>query len=103
MSTIIRIARAATLVALVLGIWTAIMLAMPFVGGAGRDVAIVGDTVAAINAVRAAGGSVIEVRRGAVLARSDRPGFVRALYTAGARLVIEGRIGAGCFPAKAGA
>lgn len=104
MSTIIRRAgRAAALTALVLGVWAAIMVAMPFVGPGGRQVAVVGDAARAVHVVRAAGGDVIDVRRGAVIARAARPDFVRALYAAGAPLVIEGRVAAGCFPAKAGA
>lgn len=104
MSTIIkRAGRAAALTALALGGWTAIMLAMPFLGPAGRRVAVVGDAARAVRIIRAADGEVIDVRRGAVIALSRRPGFVRALYAAGAPLVLEGRIAAGCFPAKAGA
>ncbi|MEZ0244532.1 MAG: hypothetical protein ACAH11_14250 [Sphingomonas sp.] len=82
---------------LVLAAWLLILLAMPFVGPSGRDVAVVGDTAQAIAAIRTAGGSVVDIRKGAVLARSDRPGFAAALYHGGAHLVIEGRIGAGCF------
>lgn len=88
--------RIAARVALVLGGWTAIMLAMPFVGPA-RQVAVVGDRARALRAIAAAGGTVVDVRDGAILARSDRSGFAAALYRNGARLVIEGRIGAGCF------
>lgn len=103
MSTITsRIARGIALVALVLGLWTLVLVAMPFVGPAGRQVAVVADGATAVRIIVAAGGRVVEVRHGATLARSDRPGFARALYAAGAPLVIEGRIGAGCF-AKAGA
>lgn len=97
-----RTLRIAARVALVLGGWIAIMLAMPFVGPAGRQLAVVGEGNRAVKAITAAGGQVIEVRRGATLARSDRPGFARALYAAGAPLVLEGRIAGGCF-AKAGA
>lgn len=97
-----KVARNAGLVALVLGGWAAIMLAMPFVGPAGRQVAVLGDTGRAIRAIRAAGGAVVEVRGRAVLARADHARFVRQLYEAGAPAVIEGRIAAGCF-AKAGA
>ena len=94
MSTIIEwIGRAA----LVLAGWLLIMLAMPFLGPSGRDIAVVGDKARAINAIRAAGGDVIDIRKGAVLARSNKPGFAAALYHAGAPLVIEGRIAAGCF------
>ena len=95
-----RIVRAAALVALVLGVWTAILLAMPFVGPTGREVAVIGDGNRAVRIVAAAGGQVVEARRGATLARSDGPGFVRALYAAGAPLVIEGRIAGGCFAKK---
>ena len=103
MSTTIRpLLRWLALATLVLAVWAAIMVAMPFIGS-GRDVAVVGDAAAAVRAIRAADGAVIDVRRGAVIARAVRPGFVRALYAAGAPLVIEGRIAAGCFPAKAGA
>ena len=85
------------LVTLTLTAWTAIMLAMPFVGPAGRQVAVVGQGAVAVRTIIAAGGQVMEVRRGATLARSDRAGFVSALYAAGAPMVIEGRIAAGCF------
>jgi len=81
----------------VLGVWLLILAAMPFVGPAGRQVAVVGDGASAVRIIAAAGGRIVEVRRGATLARSDRPGFVRALYANGAPLVIEGRIAAGCF------
>ena len=96
MSTPKNLLRIAARIALVLGGWTAIMLAMPFVGPP-RQVAVVGERARALRAIAAAGGSVVEVRDGATLARSDQPGFVAALYRNGARLVIEGRIGAGCF------
>lgn len=103
-TTIERAARAAGWAVLALGAWTAVLLAMPFVGPAGRDVAVVGDTARALRVIAAAGGEVVQVRRGATLARSDRPGFVAALYRNGAWLVVEGRIGAGCTaPAPGGA
>jgi hypothetical protein len=101
MSTIIRRGlRAFALAALVLGVWTAILLAMPFVGPGGRPVAVIGDGAAAVRVIAVAGGRVVEVRRGATLARSDDPRFVRRLYASGARAVIEGRVAAGCFAKK---
>ena len=97
MSTIIRrVARAAGWAALALGIWAVVLLAMPFAGPSGRDVAGVGDTARALRIIADAGGEVVQVRRGATLARSDRSGFAAALYRNGAWLVVEGRIGAGC-------
>jgi hypothetical protein len=101
MSTIIkRAVRALALVALVLGAWLLIMLAMPFVGPTGRQVAVVGSEARTVRAIVFAGGTILERRRGAILARSDRPGFTAALYRAGAPLVLEGRIAAGCFGAN---
>lgn len=96
-TTIKRGARAAGLAALVLLAWALIMIALPFAGPAGRQVAVVGDAGRAVRAIAGAGGAVVEIRRGATLARSGRRGFVLALYRNGAPLVIEGRIAAGCF------
>ena len=102
MSTIIKPARGLALAALVLVVWTMIMLAMPFVGPKGRQVAVVGDPARAMRAIAAAGGKIVEVRRGAILAQGSA-GFPARLYAAGAPLVLEGRLASGCFPAKAGA
>ncbi|MBB3691411.1 hypothetical protein FHY05_000018 [Sphingomonas sp. BK580] len=96
------ITRTAVHVALVLLLWSFVMIAMPFIGPAGRQVAVVGDANRAMRAIVAAGGQVVEVRRGATLARSRYPGFVRRLYANGAVAVFEGRIAGGCF-SKAGA
>ena len=92
--------RFSALLALVLAAWALIMLGLPVVGPAGRLVAVVGNEGRAVRAIAAAGGRVVEVRRGATLARGDRAGFVAALYAAGAPLVIEGRVAAGCLPTK---
>ena len=80
-----------------LAAWALLMLILPFVGPSGRQVAVVGDQAGAFRAIAAAGGQIVEARGGAILARSDRPGFARRLYRAGAPLVLEGRIAAGCF------
>jgi acetyl/propionyl-CoA carboxylase alpha subunit len=94
---IIRLLRWAGGAALALAAWAAVMVAIPFIGPNGRLVSVVGDRGAAVRAIAAAGGRIVEVRGRAVLARSDRPGFARRLYRAGAPLVLEGRIGAGCL------
>jgi len=79
--------------------WTAIMLAMPFVGPAGRQVAVVGNTGRALTTIADAGGRVVAVRKNAVIAvAGNGHGFVWRLYRKGAPLVIEGRIAAACFP-----
>jgi hypothetical protein len=101
-TTIERALRAAAHVGLALGVCMLVMAALPFVGG-GRQVAVPGDPSRAVRAVLAAGGSIVEVRGGVTLARSDRPGFAAALYRAGAPLVLEGRTPGGCVGGKAGA
>ena len=95
-TTIRRAGRGLLYAAIALAAWFAILVAMPFLGPAGRQVAVVGDPARAVRIVAEAGGSVVEVRRGAVLAYASPA----ALYRAGAWLVIEGRIAAGCFPRR---
>ena len=85
MSTIIK-------AGLVLAGWLAVLLVMPFLGPSGRQVAVVGDPARAVAIVAEAGGQVMEVRGRSVLARASPA----ALYRAGAWLVVEGRLGAGC-------
>jgi hypothetical protein len=98
MSTIIeRAARAASIAGLVAGLWSLAMIALPFVGPPGRQVAVVGEPGQSVGAVLAAGGTIVEMRGRAILARSDRPGFAAALYRSGAGLVLEGRIAGGCI------
>jgi hypothetical protein len=98
MSTIIRrAARAAAIAGLVMTLWSLAMLAMPFLGPSGRQVAVVGDPGEAVTAILAAGGTIVEMRGRTILARSDRPGFAAALYRNGATLVLEGRIAGGCI------
>lgn len=98
MSTTIRRAlRTGGLFGLVLAAWLAIMIVLPFVGPAGRQVAVVGDSTRAARIIAAAGGTIVERRQSATLARASEPGFVAELYRNGAPLVIEGRIASGCF------
>lgn len=94
------IRRIFALLGIVLATWIVVLIAMPFFGSAGRQVAVVGNEVRSLTAIDMAGGKVIEIRNGAILAKSDNPGFVAALYKHGATLVLEGRIGAGCFGKK---
>lgn len=82
--------------ALVLAGWTAIFIALPFAGPAGRLTAVVGDPATAVTAVTRAGGRIVDVRGNVVLARG-RDGFAARLYRAGAPLVLEGRVAAGCL------
>lgn len=76
-----------------LALWGGVLLALPFVGAPGRQVAVFADP----RIIVAAGGRLVDVRGDIVLARSDDPGFAAALYRHGATLVIEGRVAGGCF------
>lgn len=89
-------------VGLVLAGWSAVMLVMPFVGPSGRLVAVVGREPDTLRQVIAAGGRIVDVRNGVMLARGG-PGFAAKLYRAGAPLVIEGRVAAGCVGGAANA
>lgn len=80
---------------LVLAAWSLVMLALPFVG-TGRTLAVVGQGPALQARLAAADARIVEVRDGAILVRG-KPGLARRLYAAGAPLVLEGRIAAGCF------
>lgn len=82
------------------GCWLLVLLTLPFLGPPGRQVAVVGNYGTAARAITASGGRIVEMRRGATLARGDNPGFVRRLYPIGAPAVIEGRLAAGCFAKK---
>ena len=86
--------------ALVLAAWALVMLAMPLIGPPGRLVAVLGDDPRTIVAIVSAGGRVVEFKRGVTLARGG-PGFAHSLYRAGAPLVLEGRVAAGCFSPRA--
>ena len=81
---------------LVLAGWAAIVLVLPFVGPAGRLTAVVGEPAAVAAAVHRAGGRIVEIRGNVVLARAAAQGFAARLYRAGAPLVLEGRVAAGC-------
>ena len=100
--TIDRVGRWAGGAAIVLGAWSAVMIALPFVGPEGRTVAVVGSGAEGIARVLSAGGKLVDVRDHVVLARGG-PGFAARLYRAGAPLVVEGRLAGGCVGKNAGA
>jgi len=85
------------LVLAVLTIWTAILIAIPFLGPSGRQVVLVGNHARSVHAILASGGSILAIRNGTIIARSSTPGFAAALYRHGAPLVLEARIAAGCL------
>ena len=84
--------------------WAATAVAATFLQPAGRPVAVVaaGGRDAALAAVVAADGSILQVRGDTVIAVSDDPGFVAHLYRAGALLVVPGSPGGCSFAANTG-
>jgi len=65
-----------------LGVWILVSAVVSAFPPAGRPIAVfaLGGTAAALDAVVAAGGEILEVRSGRVIAISDDPGFVPRLY-----------------------
>ena len=86
-----------TLLAAALLAWSAIFLAIPFLGPSGRQVALVGNQAQSVRAILASGGSILAYRNGTIIARSSAPGFAAALYYHGAPLVLEARLSSGCL------
>lgn len=92
-----RIATWTAWAVLALAVWAVIMLALPFAGPPGRMVAVVGRPATAATAVSRAGGRIVEIRSGVVLARSPDRDFAWRFYRAGALVVLEGNVAAGCL------
>jgi hypothetical protein len=81
----------------VLSVWTAVLVTMTLLQPAGRPVAVFasGGPEAALAAVVAANGAILEIRANAVVAISEDPAFVGRLYREGWVIVVAAR-GAGC-------
>jgi hypothetical protein len=82
---------------LVLVLWGLVLVAATLVQPAGRAVAVLapGGPAAALAAVAAAGGAILEIRPTAVIAIAEDPAFVRRLYQHGPLIVVAAR-GPGC-------
>jgi hypothetical protein len=80
-----------------LALWGVVLVAVTLFQPAGRPVAVFapGGPEAALAAVIAADGAILEIRSAAVIAVSKEPDFVRRLYREGPVLVIIAR-GVGC-------
>lgn len=94
-----RLVRFVLAVPALVALWLGVLVATTFAQPAGAAVAVfaLGGRDAAIDAILAAGGSVIDVRGMAVLAESDDPGFVGRLYGQGPMLVVGAHAPGGCF------
>jgi hypothetical protein len=80
-----------------LAIWALIAVVVTLFPPAGRPVAVyaLGGPVAALDAVIAAGGAVLEIRDNLVVAVSDDPGFVVRLYGEGPLVAVLAAAGCG--------
>jgi hypothetical protein len=85
-----------------LAAWAAIAIVVTVFPPPGRPVAVYafGGTAAALDAVIAAGGSILEVRSNRVVAVSDDPGFVARLYGEGPLVAVLADGGCGFGRAK---
>jgi hypothetical protein len=80
-----------------LATWALIAIVVTLFPPAGRPVAVYawGGTTAALDAVVAAGGAILEVRSSLVVAVSDDPGFVSRLYAEAPLLAVLAEGGCG--------
>jgi hypothetical protein len=84
-------------VPLVLAAWLVSMVAVTWFASAGVPVAVVarGGLAAALAAVAAADGDILQVRGDTVIAISNDGSFVQRLYRAGALIVVQANGGCG--------
>jgi hypothetical protein len=80
-----------------LATWALIVIVVALFPPAGRPVAVyaLGGPNAALDAVIAAGGAILEIRSNLVVAVSDDPGFVARLYREGPLLAVLAEGGCG--------
>ncbi len=91
-----RLAKFLVGVTLILAVWTAVLAGMAFFSAPGSNVAVFTSPGHAAETAVQAGGSLEEFSSMIAITRSDAPGFVGRLYGAGAFLVIDARVVAGC-------
>jgi hypothetical protein len=92
-----RVASLVLAAPLALSLWALILAGATLLQPGGRPVAVfaAGGPDAALAAVIAAGGSILEIRSTAVIAIAEDPAFVRRLYAEGSLIVVGAR-SAGC-------
>ena len=83
-------------VALVIGGWLAVVVALTFGSAPGKSMAIVGPPSQALVAIAKANGRILASNDYFTIARSDDAGFVARLYAAGALLVLDAEQAGGC-------
>ena len=92
----VRWGRIAGAVALVVGGWLAVIVALTFGSAPGKSMAVIGPPSQALIAIAKANGRILASNDYFTIARSDDAGFVSRLYAAGALLVLDAEQAGGC-------
>ena len=82
--------------ALVVGGWLVVVIALTFGSAPGKSMAVIGPQAQALAAVVKANGRILSSNEYVTIARSDEDGFVARLYAAGALLVLDAEQAGGC-------
>jgi hypothetical protein len=90
------IGKTAGAIALVVGGWLAVVVALTFGSAPGKSMAIIGPPAQAFAAIAKANGRVLASSDFITIARSDDADFVARLYAAGALLVLDAEQAGGC-------
>ena len=88
--------RVAGAIALVIGGWLAVVVALTFGSAPGKSMAVIGPPSQTLAAVARADGRILASTNYFTIARSDDAGFVGRLYAAGALLVLDAEQAGGC-------
>ncbi|WOH68337.1 hypothetical protein [Bradyrhizobium sp. BWA-3-5] len=91
-----RSGRIAAAVALVIGGWFTVIVALTFGSAPGKSMAVVGPPSQTLAAIAKANGRILASNDYFTIARSDDVGFVARLYAAGALLVLDAEQAGGC-------
>jgi hypothetical protein len=88
--------RIAGAIALVIGGWLTVVVALTFGSAPGKSMAVIGPPSQTLTAIARANGRVLASNDYFTIARSDDAGFVARLYASGALLVLDAEQAGGC-------
>src|ERR1700710_2234336 len=88
--------RMAGAIALVVGCWLAVVIALTFGSAPGKSMAVIGPPSQTLAVIARANGRILAASDYVTIPRSDEAGFVARLYSAGALLVLDAEQAGGC-------
>jgi hypothetical protein len=91
-----RWGRIAGAIALVIGGWLTVVVALTFGSAPGKSMAVIGPPSQTLAAIARSNGRILSSNDYFTIARSDDAGFVARLYAAGALLVLDAEQAGGC-------